>query len=68
MPFIQVTILEGRTPEQKERLIEQLSKTASDVLEAPMETVRVHLQETAATHWGIAGKSVAKRRETDANN
>ena len=66
MPFIQVTILEGRTPEQKERLIEQLSKTASDVLDAPLESV--HLQETAATHWGIAGKSVAKRRETDANN
>lgn len=63
MPLIQVTILEGRTPEQKEQLIEELSEVASRVLQAPLDSVRVHLQETAPTHWGIAGKSIARRRE-----
>jgi 4-oxalocrotonate tautomerase len=65
MPFIQVVLMEGRTPEQKEQLIEKLSETASEVLHAPLEAVRVHLIETPPTHWGIAGKSVAKRRELE---
>ncbi|MCL1698718.1 MULTISPECIES: 4-oxalocrotonate tautomerase [unclassified Lysinibacillus] len=62
MPIIQVTFIEGRTPEQKERLIEEVSKTVSSVLDAPLETVRVCLHEIPSTHWGIAGKSVQRRQ------
>ncbi|MGE7695639.1 4-oxalocrotonate tautomerase [Lysinibacillus sp. NPDC094177] len=62
MPFIQVTFIEGRTPEQKERLIEEVSKTVSTVLDAPLETVRVCLNEIPSTHWGIAGKSIQRRQ------
>ena len=63
MPFIQVTMLEGRAPEKKEQLIRELSDVVADVLEAPIESVRVHIQETTAEHWGIAGESVKRRRE-----
>lgn len=62
MPFIQFTILEGRSPEQKERLIQEVSELTAEILESPIENVRVHIQETSADHWGIAGKSVKKRR------
>lgn len=62
MPFIQINILEGRTPEKKERLICEVSDLVSEVLEAPIESVRVMINEMPAEHWGIAGESVAKRR------
>lgn len=63
MPFIEVKLIEGRSPEQKEKLIEELSKTASDVLNIRLEAIQVQLVETAPAHWGIAGKSVAKGKE-----
>ncbi len=63
MPFIQINILEGRTPEKKERLIREVTDLVSDVLEAPKESVRVMIQEIQPEHWGIAGESVKKRRE-----
>ncbi len=62
MPFIQITFIDGRTPEQKEQLIAEVSKTVSSVLEAPLETVRVCLNEIPSTHWGIAGKSIQRRQ------
>ena len=65
MPFIQLTILEGRTLEQKERFINEVSDLTAEILESPIENVRVHIQETSAEHWGIAGKSVKKRRNEE---
>lgn len=63
MPFIQITILEGRSPEKKERLIREVTDKVSEILEAPEQNVRVWIQEVAAEHWGIAGESVKKRSE-----
>ena len=37
----------------------------AEILESPIENVRVHIQETSAEHWGIAGKSVKKRRNEE---
>lgn len=65
MPFIQLTILEGRSLEQKERFINEVSGLTAEILESPIENVRVHIQETSAEHWGIAGKSVKKRRNEE---
>jgi 4-oxalocrotonate tautomerase len=65
MPFIQFTILEGRSLEQKERLIHEVSDLTAEILESPIENVRVHIQETSAEHWGIAGKSIKKRRRNE---
>ena len=62
MPFIQITMIEGRAPEKKERLIREVSDLVSDVLDAPIQSVRVMIQEIPAEHWGIAGESVKKRR------
>jgi 4-oxalocrotonate tautomerase len=64
MPFIQINILEGRSPEKKERLIREVTDLVSEVLEAPVESVRVMINEMEPEHWGIAGESVKKRRET----
>lgn len=63
MPFLHVTLIEGRTAEQKEQLIAELTNTVNQVLAAPYENIRVCIQEVPAAHWGIAGKSVQKRQE-----
>ncbi|MFS0916499.1 2-hydroxymuconate tautomerase [Brevibacillus sp. 179-C 1.1 NHS] len=62
MPLIQINLLEGRSPEQKENLIYDVSHTVANILEAPIETVRVMINEMAPEHWGIAGESVKKRQ------
>lgn len=66
MPLLQVTMIEGRTDEQKEELIFELTNTVNKVLNAPYESIRVCINEIPANHWGIAGKSVQKRREEEA--
>lgn len=63
MPLIQINLLEGRTPEQKEQLIAEVTNTVANVLAAPVESIRVLIHEMKAEHWGIAGESVKKRRE-----
>lgn len=63
MPLIQINILEGRSPEQKEKLIAEVSRTVADILGSPIENVRVLINELKLEHWGIAGESVKKRKE-----
>ncbi|WP_420489160.1 2-hydroxymuconate tautomerase [Neobacillus vireti] len=63
MPFIQVNILKGRSPEKKERLIREMTDLVSEVLDAPVQSVRVMINELEPEHWGIAGESVKKRNE-----
>lgn len=62
MPFIQVTMIEGRTVEQKHELIRQLSAAAADALSTPIERVRVAIYEVNPDEWGIGGEPVSKVR------
>lgn len=63
MPIVQIHMLEGRTPELKEKLIYNVTQTIHETLNAPVETIRVILDEMPLQHFGIAGESVKKRRE-----
>ena len=63
MPLVTIYIIQGRSAETKEKLIQEVTHTVSHVLDAPVENVRVLIQEMPATHWGIAGQSMEKRRE-----
>lgn len=57
MPIVQIHIIEGRTDEQKERLIEKMTQAIVEALEAPEQSVRVIITEMPKQHFGIAGKS-----------
>ncbi len=61
MPLLQVSIVEGRSPELKERLIRDLTATVVKTLAVKPEAVRVLIQELPKTHWGSAGQSMAQR-------
>lgn len=59
MPLIQVTLIEGRSTEQKSALIRGLTEAAVEAIGAPRESVRVILHEVPAAHWGVGGVSKA---------
>ena len=59
MPIMQVFLLEGRTEEQKRRLIGALTDAAVEAIDAPRETVRVLITEMPKSDFGIAGRTAA---------
>jgi len=56
---MQVFLLEGRTEEQKRRLIGALTDAAVDAIDVPRETVRVLITEMPKSDFGIAGRTAA---------
>lgn len=60
MPIAQINMMEGRTDEQKEALIEEVTAAIVRALDAPQESVRVMINEMPKQHFGIAGSSAKK--------
>jgi len=57
MPFIQVTMLEGRSVEQKQELMRKLNSAAAEVLGGDPNRIRIALIEVTGDDWGIGGES-----------
>lgn len=62
MPLIEVTMVEGRTPQQVRALISALTDAAVETVAAPRESVRVVVREVPATHWAAGDVTIAERR------
>jgi len=60
MPIATINILEGRSDDKKEKLIEKVTDAICEAIDAPRDTVRVILNEMPKQHFGIAGKSIKK--------
>ena len=63
MPLVEVTLVEGRTPEQIRGLISGLTAAVVDGVDAPEESVRVVVREVPATHWAAGDVTIAERRK-----
>ena len=61
---IEVTLAEGRSPEQLRTLMSTLTYAAVDALGAPLESIRVVLREVPTTHWAAGDVTIAERRAT----
>jgi 4-oxalocrotonate tautomerase len=57
MPFIQMTLLKGRSVEQKRELISKLNAAAAEVLGGDPGRIRVALVEVSGDDWGIGGET-----------
>jgi 4-oxalocrotonate tautomerase len=57
--MVQITMVEGRTVEQKHALIASVSVAVSESLSTPLERVRVAIYEVSADEWGIGGQPYA---------
>jgi 4-oxalocrotonate tautomerase len=62
MPFIEVTLVEGRTEKQLRTLISALTRAASESVDAPLESIRIAIREVPATHWAAGDVTIAERR------
>jgi 4-oxalocrotonate tautomerase len=63
MPFVDVTLVEGRTPEQLRALHHELTQAVVRAIGAPAESIRVVLREVPPTHWSAADVTIAERRQ-----
>ena len=66
MPFIQVSMAAGRSPEQIRELIHQLTEVAVNVAKAPPEAVTVVITEVEHDKWATADKTIAESRAESA--
>lgn len=55
MPLIQVTMIEGRTPEQKRNLLAAITKAAEETTGAPLDSIRVWIVDVPAGEFMKAG-------------
>jgi 4-oxalocrotonate tautomerase len=62
MPMVQITMVAGRTVEQKHALIASVSSAVSESLGTAIERVRVAIYEVSADEWGIGGQPYAAVR------
>ena len=56
MPIVQITLVEGRDNELVEDCIKNVAKTVSESLHAPIETVRVMVNELPPNRFAVGQK------------
>lgn len=62
MPFIQVTMLEGRTIEQKHELMKKITEGTVEALGAKPESIRVAIYEVSKDDWAVGGVPMSTLR------
>lgn len=55
MPIVQISMLEGRTDEQKENVIAEITRVLGETINAPADSVRVIINDMPKQNYGIAG-------------
>ena len=55
MPIIEVTMLKGRTLEQKRTLVKVLTEETARIIKCPPEAVSVLVNEVAKENWAEDG-------------
>jgi 4-oxalocrotonate tautomerase len=65
MPFIDVTIAEGRSAQQIRSLVHELTEAAHRTLDAPLDAIRVVVREVPETHWAAGDVTIAERRSRE---
>ena len=63
MPFVEVTLVEGRSAEQLRRLISAVTAAVADSVDAPRGSVRVVVREVPPTHFAAGDVTLAERLE-----
>jgi len=55
MPIIQITLVAGRSDEQKAAMYKEVTEAIHRTLGAPRENVRIMINEIPAKHFAVAG-------------
>ena len=63
MPLIEVHLLEGRTEDQKKALLTAITKAVHESIGAPIETIRVWIEEFTPKDYMAAGVWYGDRKK-----
>lgn len=66
MPYVEISLFEGRSDELKEELIENVSNCVAETLSIDLNHVIVKLDEMDKRHYAIAGISANKKARIQA--
>ena len=61
MPLVQINMLTGRTPEQKEALLRAVTDAVHESIGAPLPSIRVWINEFAKTDYMAEGEMKAMK-------
>ena len=61
MPIVSITMIEGRTPEQKKAMFKAVTDAIVQTLGAPRESVRIMINEIPMEHFVIGGMTREER-------
>ncbi len=61
-PFIQINMLEGRTIEQKRKLVKLVTKSVSDSLEISENNVTIIIKDVPKTNFSQGGELAADKK------
>ena len=59
MPVVEINMWEGRTVEQKERLIKSVTKAFGEIEVTP-EHLTIIIHDIPKTNWGMRGQQASK--------
>jgi 4-oxalocrotonate tautomerase len=62
MPHVQITWVEGRTPEQKRKIVERVTQALIEDGRAKRENIHVAFHDLPATNYAEAGVLVADQK------
>jgi 4-oxalocrotonate tautomerase len=60
MPIVQISMIQGRTPEKKAELIKKVTDAIVETLQIPKDRVRIVLNEVPKDNLGYGGIPLSK--------
>jgi 4-oxalocrotonate tautomerase len=60
MPIVQISMIQGRTPEMKEKLIKKVTDAIVEALQISADKVRIILNEVPKENIGYGGVPLSK--------
>lgn len=63
MPYVNVRVTSGVTTEQKAQIVEEITRTLSDVLGKKPEHTHIVIDEVDPENWGFAGMLTTEYRK-----
>jgi 4-oxalocrotonate tautomerase len=64
MPLIEIHLLEGRTPEQKRKLLASVTEAVHESIGSPVKSIRVWINEFSREDYMAAGEFAADHKKT----
>jgi 4-oxalocrotonate tautomerase len=66
MPIIEITLAEGRPPEQVRALMGEVHRAVQEVFDEPGLPIRIIVREVPPEHWLSDGSTLAERARATA--